>query len=232
MIKIRNSDDRGRYRLDWLDSRLSFSFADFHDPDYMGFRALRVINDDLFAPGQGFSTHPHQDMEIVTYVIDGAVEHKDSVGSAGIIAAGDVQRMSAGTGIRHSEYNPSDKVPLRLLQIWILPDREGLAPGYEQQTFRRQDKSNALKLLVSPDGRDGSLTIHQDVELYASILEPGETLTHALKPGRHAWLQVASGSISANGQTLAKGDGAAVSGETQLNLAATSTAEFLLFDLA
>lgn len=232
MIKIRNSDDRGRYRLDWLDSRLSFSFADFHDPDYMGFRALRVINDDLFAPGQGFPTHPHQDMEIVTYVIDGAVEHKDSVGSAGIIAAGDVQRMSAGTGIRHSEYNPSDKVPLRLLQIWILPDREGLAPGYEQQTFRRQDKSNALKLLVSPDGRDGSLTIHQDVELYASILEPGETLTHALKPGRHAWLQVASGSISANGQTLAKGDGAAVSGETQLNLAATSTAEFLLFDLA
>lgn len=232
MIKIRNSDDRGRYRLDWLDSRLSFSFADFHDPDYMGFRALRVINDDLFAPGQGFSTHPHQDMEIVTYVIDGAVEHKDSVGSAGIIAAGDVQRMSAGTGIRHSEYNPSDKVPLRLLQIWILPDREGLAPGYEQQTFRRQDKSNALKLLVSPDGRDGSLTIHQDVELYASILEPGETLTHALKPGRHAWLQVASGSISANGQTLAKGDGAAVSGEAQLNLTATSTAEFLLFDLA
>lgn len=232
MIKIRNSDDRGRYRLDWLDSRLSFSFADFHDPDYMGFRALRVINDDLFAPGQGFPTHPHQDMEIVTYVIDGAVEHKDSVGSAGIIAAGDVQRMSAGTGIRHSEYNPSDKVPLRLLQIWILPDREGLAPGYEQQTFRRQDKSNALKLLVSPDGRDGSLTIHQDVELYASILEPGETLTHALKPGRHAWLQVASGSISANGQTLAKGDGAAVSGEAQLNLTATSTAEFLLFDLA
>lgn len=231
MITRRPSAERGAYSLDWLESRFSFSFADYHDPDFTGFRALKVINDDIFAPGGGFATHPHRDMEIITYVLDGAVEHKDSLGSVGVIEAGDVQRMTAGTGIRHSEYNHSRTRQLRLLQIWILPDTEGLEPGYEQRSFAAAGKRGRLRLMVSADGRDGSLKIHRDVDLYASVLEPGEAVGHELAPGRHAWLQVARGAIDVNGQLLEEGDGAAVIDETRLEIEGHADAEFLLFDL-
>lgn len=231
MITRRPGAERGTHRLDWLESRFSFSFADYHDPQFMGFRTLKVINDDIFAPGGGFATHPHRDMEIITYVLDGAVEHKDSTGSAGVIEAGDVQRMTAGTGIRHSEYNHSRTRQLRLLQIWILPDTEGLEPGYEQRSFAVAGKRGRLRLIVSADGRDGSLKIHQNVDLYASVLEPGEAVGHELAPGRHAWLQVARGAIDMNGQLLDEGDGAAVSDETGLEIEGHADAEFLLFDL-
>ena len=231
MITRRPSAERGTHHRDWLESRFSFSFADFHDPEFTGFRSLRVINDDIFAPGGGFATHPHRDMEIVTYVLDGAVEHKDSLGSVGVIEAGDVQRMTAGTGIRHSEYNHSRSRQLRLLQIWILPDTEGLEPEYEQSSFAVAAKRGRLRLIVSADGRDGSLKIHQDVDLYASVLEPGEAVGHELAPGRHAWLQVARGAIDVNGQRLQEGDGAAVIDEARLEIEGHANAEFLLFDL-
>lgn len=233
MIRIRKSEDRGRVQWDWLDSRHTFSFGEYHDPDNMGFRALRVINDDVIAPGGGFPTHPHRDMEIVTYVIEGALEHKDSLGTGAVIRPGDGQRMSAGTGIRHSEFNHSRTEPARLLQIWILPERAGLKPGYEQKAFPAEEKRGKLRLIAAREPRDGAVSIHQDVELYVSVLSTGATVEHALAPGRHAWLQVARGAVELNGQQLAQGDGAAASEEQKLILAGTAPeSEILLFDLA
>jgi len=231
MITIRKSDDRGRADHGWLDSRHTFSFADYHDPDQMGFRTLRVINEDRVEPGQGFGTHPHRDMEILSYVLEGALEHKDSMGTSSTIRPGEVQRMSAGTGVLHSEYNPSRKEPVHFLQIWIFPEKKSLKPGYEQKAFPDAERKNRLRLVASRDGRDGSLTIHQDAELYTTLLSRGESVSHPLKAGRHAWVQVARGAATLNGKPLATGDGAAVSGEKSLELKATADAEVLMFDL-
>ncbi|HYD69953.1 pirin family protein [Azospirillum sp.] len=232
MITIRNRDERGAVNMGWLDSRHSFSFGHYHDPAHMGFRALRVINDDRVIPGAGFPTHGHADMEIVSYVLDGALEHKDSLGTGSVIRPGDVQRMSAGTGIRHSEYNASQEESVHFLQIWILPERPGLAPGYEQKAFADTEKHGRLRLVGSRDGRDGSVTIHQDVDLYATLLDGDESAAFDLRPGRHAWLQVARGQVRLNGLLLKEGDGAAVSDETTLTLDGGIGAEVLLFDLA
>ena len=233
MITIRKSTERGHARHGWLDTYHTFSFAEYLDPEQMGFRALRVINEDRVEPGRGFATHPHRDMEILTYVLDGAVEHKDSMGNGSRIRPGDVQRMSAGTGVTHSEYNPSASEPLHLLQIWILPSRKGLAPGYEQKAFAESEKRGRLRLVASGDGRDGSVTIHQDVDLYATVLEGGANVRFALRPGRHAWLQVADGEIGLGGRTLAAGDGAAVSDEAAIEITGgDERSEVLLFDLA
>jgi len=198
----------------------------------MGFRHLRVINEDYVRPAKGFPTHGHRDMEIVTYVLEGALEHRDSLGNGSVIRQGDVQRMTAGTGVRHSELNPSTSEPVHLLQIWILPAKAGLAPGYEQTTIADTDKRGVLRLIASPGGSDGSVTIHQDVRLFASVLEPGEKVVQDLARGRFAWLQVARGAVSCNGQALVHGDGAGVSDETSLTIAATAPSELLLFDLA
>ena len=231
MLTIRPAGARGQTRIEWLDSRHTFSFGEYHDPAHMGFRTLRVINDDRIAPGKGFGTHPHRDMEIVTYVLDGALEHRDSLGNGSLIRPGEVQRMSAGTGIRHSEYNASPSEPVHLLQIWILPERDGLAPGYEQRAVPA-DGPGRLRLIGSRDGRDGSVTIHQDVDLYRAQLAPGETAAHALAPDRHAWIHVARGGVQLNGRSLAEGDAAAISGEPRLDLRAEGAAEVLLFDLS
>jgi redox-sensitive bicupin YhaK (pirin superfamily) len=231
MITIRKSDDRGRADHGWLDSRHTFSFADYHDPDQMGFRTLRVINEDRVEAGQGFGTHPHRDMEILSYVLEGALEHKDSMGTSSTIRPGEVQRMTAGTGVLHSEYNPSRKEPVHFLQIWIMPEKKSLKPGYEQKAFPDVDRKNRLRLVASRDGRDGSLTIHQDAELYTTLLSRGESVSHPLKAGRHAWVQVARGAATLNGKPLATGDGAAISGEQSLELKATADAEVLMFDL-
>ncbi len=232
MIALRPARDRGQTELDWLDSRHTFSFGDYYDPAHMGFRALRVINDDRVAPGRGFGTHPHRDMEIVTYVLAGALEHEDSLGTGSVIRPGDVQRMTAGTGILHSEYNPSPAEPVHLLQIWLLPERRGLAPGYEQKHFALEERRGRLRLVAAPDGRDGSVVIRQDAELYAAVLQDGERVRHRLRPGRYAWVQVATGDVTLNGRPLAAGDGAAVSGEEGLELTAPRAAEVLVFDLA
>ncbi len=234
MITIRPSAERGDARHGWLHSRHTFSFADYYDPSNMGFRALRVINEDIVQPGQGFGTHAHRDMEIVTYVLEGALEHKDSLGTGSIIRPGDGQRMSAGTGIRHSEYNASSTEPVHFLQIWILPEKSGLKPGYEQKSFPEAEKQGKLRALGSRDGRNGSVTIHQDVVLYSSILGKGESVEYDLPPGRHAWLQVTRGSVKLNGKELREGDGAAVSEENKLIIAGSGAdkAEVLLFDLA
>jgi redox-sensitive bicupin YhaK (pirin superfamily) len=232
MITIRKSTDRGRADHGWLDSRHTFSFADYHDPEQMGFRTLRVINEDRVEAGQGFGTHPHRDMEIISYVLEGALEHKDSMGTASVIRPGEVQRMTAGTGVLHSEYNPSRKEPVHFLQIWILPEKRNLKPGYEQKAYPDAERKDRLRLVASRDGRDGSLTIHQDAELYTTLLSRGESVSHPLKAGRHAWVQVARGAATLNGKPLATGDGAAVSGEKALELNATADAEVLLFDLA
>ncbi|HYH38738.1 MAG TPA: pirin family protein [Azospirillum sp.] len=232
MITVRSRDERGAVNMGWLDSRHSFSFGHYYDPAHMGFRTLRVINDDRVIPGAGFPTHGHADMEIVSYVLDGALEHKDSLGTGSIIRPGEVQRMSAGTGIRHSEYNASRENPARFLQIWILPEREGLAPGYEQTAFAEAEKRGRLRLVGSRDGRQGSVTIHQDVDLYAGLIDGDESATLELRPGRHAWVQVARGQVRLNGVTLKEGDGAAVSEETTLALDQGIGAEVLLFDLA
>lgn len=229
---IRRSSDRFHTRIGWLDSRHTFSFADHYDPAHMGFRALRVINDDLIAAGQGFGTHPHRDMEIVSYVVEGALEHKDSMGTGSVIRAGDVQRMTAGTGVRHSEFNPSGTERTRLLQIWILPEREGLSPSYEERAFPRSAKTGRLCIIASPDGREGSVKIHQDVTVSASILTPVDRLTHEVRAGRHAWVQVVRGAVELGGERLEEGDGACTSKAQKLSLtAATPEAEFLLFDL-
>jgi len=232
MILVRKSADRGHANHGWLDSRFTFSFADYYDPRHIHFRSLRVMNDDRIAPGTGFPTHPHRDMEIVTYVLDGALEHRDSMGNGSVIRPGDVQYMSAGTGVTHSEFNASDKVPVHLYQIWMFPDEKGHKPTYGQKHFAESEKRGNLRLVVSPDGRENSVKIRQDNELYATVLAPGETAQHALKPDRHAYVQVARGSVTLNGQTLETGDGAAISKENSINLAGVNDSEVLLFDLA
>jgi redox-sensitive bicupin YhaK (pirin superfamily) len=232
MIRIRPSHERGHTRIDWLNSQYTFSFADYYDPEHMGFRRLRVLNEDWIEPGAGFGTHPHRDAEIITYVLAGALEHKDSMGNGSVIRPGEVQRMSAGTGITHSEYNHSKTELVHLLQIWILPERSGIQPSYEQKAFPLAAFGDRLLLVTSRDGRDGSLTIHQDVDLYAARMAPGRTVTHRLRPERHAWLQVAGGNLIVNREHLGAGDGAALSNEQSLEISAESDAEFLLFDLA
>ncbi|QDG53002.1 pirin family protein [Persicimonas caeni] len=232
MIEVRPADERGHTDMGWLDSRHSFSFGGYRDPRHMGFRKLRVINDDRVAPGAGFGTHPHRDMEIISYVVEGALEHKDSMGNGSVIEAGEVQRMSAGTGVRHSEYNASDTEPVRFLQIWIPPRRAGLEPSYEQRKFRRADRRGALKLLVSPDGRDDSLSIHQDASIWGAVLEEGDTVEYSIDAGRHAWVQVVDGTVTLGDITLSEGDGAAISDEAKVAIEAAEDAELLLFDLA
>ena len=230
MITVRPSEARGHAQHGWLDSRHTFSFADYHDPAHMGFRSLRVINEDRVQPGRGFPPHSHRDMEIVTYVLSGSLEHKDSLGNGSVIRHGEVQRMTAGTGVTHSEYNPSQTEAVHFLLIWILPERHRLLPGYEQRTL---DAGNGrLRLVASPDGRDGSLVVHQDAALLAARPAAGERVEHRLRAGRHAWVQVAAGAIDLNGTLLHQGDGAAVSDESQLAIRATEPSEFLLFDLS
>jgi quercetin 2,3-dioxygenase len=232
MITIRPAQARGAANLGWLDSRHTFSFGEYYDPNHMGFATLRVINEDKVIPGKGFPTHGHRDMEIITYVLEGALEHKDSIGTGSIIRPGDVQRMSAGTGIRHSEFNASSTELVHLLQIWMLPDQMGIEPSYEQKTFTDAEKRGTLRLVGSRDGRDRSITIHQNVDLYAAVLENGETVNHPLAEGRVAWLQVARGEVQLNDLTLAAGDGAAIAQESGLRLQAIAPAEILLFDMA
>jgi redox-sensitive bicupin YhaK (pirin superfamily) len=232
MIQIRKSNDRGRANHGWLDSRFSFSFAEYYDPKHVEFRTLRVMNDDHIAGGGGFPAHPHRDMEIVTYVLDGALAHKDSMGNGSTIRPGDVQYMSAGTGVAHSEFNASDKEPVHMYQIWMFPDKNGYKPTYDQKHFDAAEKRGKLRVVVSPDGRDGSVKIRQDNELYATVLAPGETVKHALKPERHAYVQVARGSVTLNGNPLETGDGAAISAEKAVELVGVKDAEVLLFDLA
>jgi redox-sensitive bicupin YhaK (pirin superfamily) len=232
MILVRKSNDRGHADHGWLDSRFTFSFSDYYDPQHVQFRTLRVMNDDRIAGGGGFPTHPHRDMEIVTYVLEGALAHKDSMGNGSVIKPGDVQYMSAGTGVAHSEFNASDSETAHLYQIWMFPDRQGYKPVYDQKHFTDADKRGKLRLVVSPNGRDGSVEIRQDNELYATVLSPGESVEHPLKPDRHAYVQVARGSVTLNGQPLDAGDGAAVSAEKSLQLTGVNDAEVLLFDLA
>ena len=231
MIKVRRAEERGAANFGWLDSKHTFSFGHYYDPEHMGFGPLRVINEDRVEAGQGFDTHGHKDMEIISYVLEGALEHKDSIGTGSVIRPGDVQRMTAGSGIRHSEFNHSKTEPVHFLQIWVLPQREGLDPGYEQKSFSREDRSGALRLLASPSGEGGALTIHQDVSLYGALLGEGDELSHAVKPGRRVWVQLARGSVTVNGERLSAGDGAAASDEPLITIAATSDAELLLFDM-
>jgi len=232
MITLRRADDRFHTKIDWLDSWHTFSFGDHHDPGQMGFRALRVINDDTVQPGRGFGTHSHRDMEILTYVLEGALAHRDSTGGGGVIRPGDVQRMSAGTGVAHSESNASQGEPVHFLQIWIVPERRGVEPGYEQTSFPPKERSGKLRLLASREGREGSVKIHQDASVYGTVLGKAEGVSHELQPGRHAWVQVARGTIDLNGERLAAGDGAAISDERRLALQGVDGAEVLLFDLA
>ena len=232
MIRIRRAEDRGHADHGWLDTYHTFSFSTYRDPAHRGFRSLRVINEDRVAPGQGFGTHPHHDMEIVTYVLEGALEHKDSMGNGEVLHPGEFQRMSAGTGITHSEFNPSETEPVHLYQIWLLPAQKGLVPSYEQKRFPEQERTNTLRLVASPDAAEGSLTIHQDARIYLSSLDSGKTIPHPLEDGRHAWLQVLRGSVSLNDETLKTSDGAAISDEPLLNIKAEDDAEVLLFDLS
>ncbi|MBM3582174.1 MAG: pirin family protein [Alphaproteobacteria bacterium] len=232
MITIRPSHERGSGDYGWLAAKYTFSFADYQDPAHMGFRALRVINEDWVKPGMGFKTHGHSDMEIVTYVLSGAIAHKDSLGNGSTIRPGDVQRMSAGTGILHSEFNPSDTEPEHHLQIWLLPERTGLMPGYEQKKFPIAEQTDHLHLIASRDARLGSVTIHQDADIYACRLSPGGRVSSALAPGRHAWIQAARGAVEVNGVTLRAGDGAAISDEDEIDIRSRDGGEFLLFDLA
>ena len=230
-LSVRKSEDRGRANFGWLDSKHSFSFGHYYDPNHMGFGPLRVINDDRVAPGGGFPTHPHSDMEIISYVLEGALEHKDSLGTGSVIRPGDVQRMSAGTGIRHSEFNASKTEPVHFLQIWIIPEKNGLKPNYEQKAFANNEKRGRLRLIGSRDGREGSVTIHQDVDLYTTLLDKGDAVDHVIAPGRGGWVQVARGSASLNGETLREGDGVAVSRSGALRIEGLGDAEVLLFDM-
>ncbi len=232
MINIRKSEERGHADHGWLDTHFTFSFADYYDPKHTHFRTLRVMNDDRVAGGGGFPTHPHRDMEIVTYVLDGALEHRDSMGNGSVIKPGDVQYMSAGTGVTHSEFNASKTDPVHLYQIWMFPEKQGLKPVYDQKNFSEADKRGNLRLVASPDGRDGSVKIRQENELYATVLGAGESVRHALKPERHAYVQVARGSVKLNGTQLDAGDGAAISAEKAVELTGVDNAEVLLFDLA
>lgn len=231
MITLRPAEARGHANHGWLDTYHSFSFADYYDLDHMGFRSLRVINEDRVAPRMGFGTHPHRDMEIITYVLGGQVEHKDSMGTHGVIRPGEVQRMTAGTGVLHSEVNRFDQ-ELHLLQIWILPERRGLEPSYEQKAFPEKERQGRFRVVASPDGREGSVTVHQDVTLHSTLLGKGEKAEYPLKPERHAWVQLARGSATLNGVALKAGDGAAISNESTLVLTADEPVEALLFDLA
>jgi len=230
MMKIRKANERGHAEHGWLDTYHTFSFADYHDPQWMGFRSLRVINDDLVMPGMGFGTHPHRDMEIITYVLSGALEHKDSMGNGRVIQAGDVQYMAAGTGVRHSEYNPAKDEAVHLLQIWIEPDRKGVAPRYGEKSFKNAP-AGKLHLVTSKAGRDGSIPIHQDADLWLAKLEAGNRVAHQLAPGRQAWVHVAEGEVTLNGKTLQAGDAAALTEPVALELTATRPAQVLLFDL-
>jgi len=231
MLKTRRSEDRGHIDHGWLNARHSFSFGGYHDPAHMGFRVLRVINEDIVAPGQGFGTHPHRDMEILTYVIEGALEHRDNMGNGSVIRPGDVQWMSAGTGVTHSEFNPSPTEPTHLLQIWILPDRPGRTPDYAEKHFSRAERTGILRLVASGDGADGSLRWGQDVRLYASILAEGQSVSLDLGPDRHAWIQMVAGEIEVGGVTLGPGDAVAISEETGLEITSGQESEFLVFDL-
>ncbi|MCB9948723.1 MAG: pirin family protein [Rhodospirillaceae bacterium] len=231
MLAVRQAADRGVADFGWLDSRHSFSFGHYHDPAHMGFGDLRVLNEDRVRPGAGFDTHGHRDMEIVSYVLDGALEHKDTLGTGAVLRPGEVQRMSAGTGVRHSEFNASASEPVHFLQIWIVPERRGLAPGYEQKAFPADERRGRLRLVGSRDGRDGSLTIHQDVDLYAGVFGAGDGADLPLRPGRRAWVQVARGAVTVNGTPLGAGDGAALTDEAAVSLRADAPSEVLVFDL-
>jgi redox-sensitive bicupin YhaK (pirin superfamily) len=232
MIRIRKAADRGHFDHGWLDTYHTFSFADYYDPAHMGFRSLRVMNDDRVQPGQGFGMHGHRDMEIVTYVLDGALAHKDSMGNGSTIKAGQLQRMTAGTGVRHSEFNPSPSEEVHLYQIWLLPDTMGLRPGYEELALNAAEKSGRFRLVASPDGAEGSLTIHQDARLYLATLSPGQSVAQDIEPGRGGWLQVLRGDINLAGKTLSAGDGAAVTDESAISVQAVTASEVLLFNLA
>lgn len=232
MITLRRSEERGHANHGWLDSYHTFSFAGYFDPNHVGFRSLRVINEDRVEPARGFGTHPHRDMEIISYVLEGALEHKDSMGNGSVIRPGDVQRMSAGSGVTHSEFNgsPTDKV--HFLQIWIVPEKQSIEPGYEQKNFSTAEKQDQLRLVASRDGRDGSVTIHQDASVYATVLGNGQSVRHTLKPERHGWVHVARGEVNVSGHVLHSGDAAAISGESEIVLSGIAGAEVLLFDLA
>jgi len=232
MIQVRKAAERGHFDHGWLDTYHTFSFGDYYDPGHMGFRSLRVINDDRVHPGQGFGMHGHRDMEIVTYVLDGALEHKDSMGNGSTIRAGELQRITAGTGVRHSEFNPSDKEGVHLYQIWLLPQRKGLEPGYEELALSEEEKRGRFRLVASPNGAAGSLTIHQDARLYLASLLPGESITQEIEPSRGAWLQVLRGKVNFHGSDLSAGDGVAVTDENAISVQATDPSEVLLFDLA
>lgn len=233
MIQIRKASERGRFDHGWLDTKHTFSFADYYDPKWMGFRTLRVLNEDRVQPAEGFPTHAHRDMEIVTYVLEGALEHHDSMKNGSVIRPGDVQRMSAGRGVTHSEYNHSKTEPVHFLQIWIVTEKNGIEPGYEQKTFSAEQKTGTLRLIASRDGRDGSVTVHQDTDIYATLLKAGETTRLGLNPGRHAWVQIARGEAVVNGETLSAGDGAAFSDERAVEVVGVGekAAEILIFDL-
>lgn len=232
MIKIRRAEARGHFDFRWLNTFHTFSFGDYYDPSFMGFRSLRVINEDFVRGGRGFPTHGHRDMEIITYILSGALEHRDSMGNGSVIRPGDVQRMSAGTGVTHSEANPSREEAVHLLQIWILPAEQGLTPSYEQKVFTEEQKRGRLCLIASADGSEDSVTVHQDASVYASVLSKADEVVHALTTGRHAWLQVARGGVSLNGEPLNQGDGAAISTEEAIAIRGREDAEVLLFDLA
>src|SRR5262245_60657367 len=235
MIQIRRANERGHANHGWLDTHYTFSFSDYYDPRYMGFRSLRVMNEDRIQGGHGFPAHPHHDMEIITYVLEGSLQHKDSMGTGSVIRPGDVQKMSAGTGIRHSEFNPSPDEPVHLYQIWLLPEKEGIKPMYEQKAIPAEEKKGKLRLLASPKGGNGSsaVKLYQDAELYATELSPGESVVHSLGQGRYAWVQALRGTLSVNGQELKAGDGAAIAKEAQIQITGNSQgSEELLFDLA
>ncbi|MGD0310416.1 MAG: pirin family protein [Acidobacteriota bacterium] len=232
MIKIRKGEERGHFDHGWLNTYHTFSFADYFDREHMGYSDLRVINEDRVQPGQGFGTHSHRDMEILSYVLEGALEHKDSMGNGSVIRPGDVQRMTAGSGVQHSEFNPSADQAVHFLQIWILPERKGLTPGYEQKYFAPDEKRSRLCLIASQDGQEGSVTIHQDARVFACLMENGKQMTYSMPKGRHAWLQVTKGGLWLNGNRLRQGDGASASDEESLLIKADGVAETLLFDLA
>lgn len=232
MLHFRPSEARGHANFGWLDSRHTFSFGHYFDPQHISFGALRVINEDRVAPGAGFGTHGHENMEIISYVLDGALEHKDSLGNGSVIRPGDVQRMTAGTGVRHSEYNHSSTDPVHFLQIWIVPEREGLEPGYEEKSFATTERDGNLRLIGSRDGRNGSLTIHQDVDLYNALMTQGDEISFDVRTGRKVWIQSVRGGVSVNGQPLDAGDGLGIVSAGELEIAARGDAEFLLFDIA
>jgi redox-sensitive bicupin YhaK (pirin superfamily) len=232
MISVRKAEDRGTSRISWLNSHHTFSFSDYYDPGHMGFRSLRVINDDTVAPAGGFGTHGHRDMEIITYVLDGALAHSDSLGTGSVIRPGDVQKMSAGTGIRHSEFNHSQSEPVHFLQIWIVPDRNGVAPGYQQLHFPRESKLGKLLLVASNDKREDLIHIQQDAKMYVTVLESAQQrVEHTLAAGRHAWIHVATGAVTVNGNALKAGDGAAITAESKIEISGSPAGEVLLFDL-